>query len=128
MVAAWSFPLKGTEPINKGRTKKIRGKEMHTLKSLQLYTEQEMERILSLLFTFFLYEALGLHLFISVQICIKRGKKTIFAQQIILPVPGWLPAMTNTICNMRILCVALQYLIMLLGPEKFICDPGWQLF
>lgn len=126
MAAAWSSPLKGTEPLNKGRNK-IRSKEMHMLKSLQLYTEQEMERSLSPSFTFFLYEPLGLHVFISVQICIKKEKKT-FAQQIILPVPGWLPAMTNTICNMRILCVALQYLIMLLGPEKFICDPGWQLF
>lgn len=36
--------------------------------------------------------------------------------------------MTKTILNMRILCVALKYLIRLLGPEKFICDPSWQLF
>lgn len=47
------------------------------LKSLQLYTEQEMERSLSPSFTFFLYEPLGLHVFISVQICIKKEKKNL---------------------------------------------------
>lgn len=78
-----------------------------------------------LLFFFFLFQGFSLLLFLSKSV--KKSKK-IFAQLIIPPVPGLLPAMTNSIHNIRILCVSLKYLIILLGPEKFICDPCWQLF
>lgn len=79
-----------------------------------------------LLFAFFLCFGFvpgqfSLLLFLSKSV--KRNFKRIFAQQIILLVPGLLPAMTNSIHNMRILCVSLKYLIILLGLEKFICDP-----
>lgn len=92
-----------------------------------LHTELEMEKQLSLLFAFFFFLFQGFSLLLFLSKSVKKSKK-IFAQLIIPPVPGLLPAMTNSIHNIRILCVSLKYLIILLGPEKFICDPCWQLF
>lgn len=92
-----------------------------------LHTELEMEKQLSLLFAFFFFCSRALVCFYFYPNLLKKSKK-IFAQLIIPPVPGLLPAMTNSIHNIRILCVSLKYLIILLGPEKFICDPCWQLF
>lgn len=106
-------------------------KEEHTWLKAYSRAELKVGRRLSPSFAFFLSKVLSSLVFIPIQICLKKKihfcpakYKNVF----FCPIPSWLPGLTNTIRSMRILCVALQYLIMLLGPEKFICDPGWQLF